>query len=177
LRRIVVVGTSGSGKTTLARRVAGALEIPHVELDALRHGPGWAETDDDSFRSQVAQQVAGEAWVVDGNYGVARDLIWRRAQLLIWLDYSLPLTFARVLRRTLRRTLTGEELWNGNRESLRMAFSRESILLWTLTTYRRRRRELPPLLARPEHAHLRPLRFRRPAQADAWLARLSMAAR
>ena len=45
------------------------------------------------------------------------------------------------VRRTIRRVLTQEELYSGNRESLRMAFlSRESILWWVITTFHRRRK-------------------------------------
>jgi len=38
--RILVAGTSGAGKTTVARRVATVLNIAHIEIDALFHGPG-----------------------------------------------------------------------------------------------------------------------------------------
>ena len=172
LRRIVEVGTSGSGKTTLARQLAARLGLPHVELDALRHGPGWAETPDDCFRELIAQRLREEAWVVDGNYSVARDLIWRRAELLVWLDYSRLVTMARLIRRTFWRVVTREELWNGNQEDLRLTLSRESVIVWAWSTYHRRRREYPELLGRPEYGHLTVVRLRIPRDAARWLDRV-----
>jgi adenylate kinase family enzyme len=173
MRRVNVVGTCGSGKTTLARALADRLGAPHVELDAFRHGPGWVETPDPLFRARVADAVAAEAWVVDGNYGLARDIIWGRADTVVWLDYPFRITFGRLLRRTARRIMTGEELWNGNRESLRMALSRDSILLWALRTYVRRKRAFPELFARPEYAHLTTVRLPHPRAAEMWLESLS----
>jgi hypothetical protein len=121
----------------------------------------------------VAAAVTGPAWVCDGNYSPVRDLVWGRADALVWLDYPMGLVFRRVLWRTLRRSLSREPLWAGNRESLAMSFlSRDSILLWVLTTWRRRRREYPRLLARPEYRHLRVWRFRSPGRAAAWLEAL-----
>jgi hypothetical protein len=67
------------------------------------------------------------------------------------------------------RVVSQEELWNGNRESLRMMLSRESILLWLLRTYGRHRREYADLLAKPEMAHAQILRFASPRQAQRWL--------
>ncbi len=172
-QRYAVIGTSGSGKTTLARQIATALGIPHVELDALNWGPDWTAAPLDVFRARVAEALAGPAWAVDGNYSRVRDLVWGRAETLVWLDYSLPLILARVVWRTLRRSLAREELWGGNRESLRMAFfSRDSIILWTLQTCKRRRREYPLLVAQPEYAHLELVRLRSPRAARLWLAEL-----
>jgi len=172
-RRIVVVGTSGSGKTTLARTLAQRLGIPHVELDALHWEPGWSEASAEVLRERVAQALECDAWVVDGNYSMVRDLVWPRAETLVWLDYSLPVMLWRITTRTFRRAAMREELWNGNRESLRMAlFSRDSIILWVLQTYKKRRREYPGLLERPEHEHLRVVRLRSPREAREWLASL-----
>lgn len=78
-----------------------------------------------------------------------------------------------LLWRTLRHSIRQEELWSGNRESLgRAFFSRESILLWALQTYRRRRREYPILLGRPEYAHLAIVHLRSPRQTHEWIAGL-----
>ncbi|MCD6345684.1 MAG: adenylate kinase [Anaerolineae bacterium] len=174
MQRVHVVGTSGSGKTTSAQRLAARLEVPHVELDALYWGPGWAGSPPEVFRWRVSEALSGEAWVVDGNYSRVRDIIWERADTVVWLDFPLAVIMARLLWRTLSRIVTREELWHGNRESARMTFfSRDSILLWALTTYRRRRREYPALFAQPEHAHLRIIHLRSPRATRAWLAAIS----
>ncbi len=173
MRRVVVVGTCGSGKTTLAARLARKLDVPHVELDALHWEPDWTEADDDRFRKRVGQAASENKWVVDGNYRLARDIVWPRADTIVWLDYSLSLVLWRLVRRTFRRIFTREELWNGNRERfLTQLFSRESILLWALQTYHRRRREYPELFARPENAHLAVVRLSSSRTADKWLETL-----
>jgi adenylate kinase family enzyme len=171
--RVVVVGMSGSGKTTLAAELARWLCAPQVELDALHWGPGWALPTVEGFRETVAVAVAGERWVADGNYSAVRDMVWRRAELLVWLDYSLPVVMARLVRRTVRRCLAREELWNGNRERLWVhLFTRDSLWWWVLRTYRKRRRQFPVLLALPEYRHLQVVRLRSPGALRAWLSEL-----
>lgn len=168
--RVSVVGTCGSGKTTLARALADRLSAPFVELDALSWGPRWTPVPDPAFREAVARAADGARWVIDGNYSKCRDLIWSRADTVVWLDYRFPRVFARLLRRTLVRSLRGDVLWNGNRERLLTSFlSRDSILLWAIRTYARRRREIPRLLARPEFRHLTTIRLRSPREASVWL--------
>ncbi len=87
-RKIVVIGSTGSGKTTLALRISEQLQIPHIELDALYWGPNWTETPQDIFREKVAVALAGDEWVVDGNYTKTYDIVWGRADTIIWLDYE-----------------------------------------------------------------------------------------
>lgn len=169
ISRIVIVGTSGSGKTTLAKSLAKKLGVTHIELDALHWEPDWIEVPDELMRERVQQALQSDAWTIDGNYKQVRDLVWARAQMLVWLDYSFPLVFFRAVRRTIRRMFTRELVCNGNRERLSMLFSKESILLWVIQTHHKRAREYPALLARPEHAHLRILRFRTPSETTAWL--------
>ena len=130
------------------------------------------------FKERVARAVEGDAWVIDGNYAGrgARDLVWPRADTVIWLDPSLGVILARLFQRAVRRIRTGDELWpgTGNRETFRNQFLGTDSLFWfALKTYRRRRRELPLVLARPENAHLTVHHFRRPDEAAAWLSRSS----
>jgi len=172
--RIAVVGTTGSGKTTLAQRIALHLALPHVELDALHWGPDWSEAPIEAFREQTSAALAGERWVVDGNYSRVRDIVWARADTVVWLDYPLWLILARLLRRTCRRVFTRQMLWGNNRESFRTQFfSRDSLFVWVWRTYPRRRQEYPLLLAEPQHAHLTAVRLRSPRQTRRWLASLS----
>jgi adenylate kinase family enzyme len=149
VRRVSVTGSTGSGKTTFARELASILGAPCVELDALNWGPNWTMVDEALFREKVDAATSGEAWVVDGNYGGrgAQEIVWRRADTLVWLDPPLPVILARLWRRTVGRIRSGEELWGGNRESFRNTFlSRDSLFVWALKTYRRRRRLYPGLL-------------------------------
>ncbi len=171
-RRINVVGTSAVGKTRMAAALASLLGVPHVELDALHWEPNWTEAPDEIFRERVSTAIAGDEWVVDGNYSKARDLVWDRAEAVVWLDLPLRTILWRWLRRTSRRVARREELWSGNRERLStQLFSRESLLWWILSTYRRRRREYPVLLAaRPE---LVAVRLRSARDAERWLARVA----
>ena len=85
--RVLVMGTTGSGKTTVGRRIAERLGVPFVELDALNWGPNWTEMLLEEFRHNVAVAASGDAWVIDGNSGKARDITLPRATTVVWLDY------------------------------------------------------------------------------------------
>jgi adenylate kinase family enzyme len=175
MQRINVIGTSGSGKTTVARRAAEALGFPHVELDALNWGPGWEAAPLDVFRGRVSVATRGSPWVVDGNYGKVRDIVWGRADTVVWLDYGFPRIFLRLLWRTLRRVVLRERLWGDNRESLTAALGKDSLLLWAITSHPRRKKEYPKLMAAPEYAHLRFLRHDSPRETEEWLRSLDSA--
>ena len=171
--RIVILGTTGAGKTTLAQRLSRTLGVPTVELDAIRHGPNWTETPDDEFRRRVADALRGDAWIVDGNYSIARDIIWHRATTIVWLDYSFPLVFWRLFRRTMTRGIMRKKLWNDNTEDLwRHFLTRDSLFLWAFQTHWKRRKSLAPVLALPEYAHIEVLRFKSAKETEKWLKRL-----
>jgi len=181
-RRIAVVGVTGSGKTTFAAALAAAPDLPYVELDALHWEPHWVPVDLAVFRDRVAHAVCADRWVADGNDSEVRDLVWGCADTVVWLDDSFPLVFARLVRRTLVRVQTGQELWNGNRERWRDHFlSGDSLFLWAIKSYPKHRRTYPALLASPPYRHLRLVRLRSPRQAqrvlDAVAGRASASAR
>ncbi len=169
LHRIHVVGTSGSGKTTLAQRLALRLDIPHVELDALHWGPDWTPAPIELFRERTAQVLSGDVWATDGNYSKVRDIVWGRADTVVWLNFPLLLVLWRVTWRTLRRSITRQELWSGNRESLREAFFGDSIIRYALRTHRRRQQQYPELFRQPEYKHLLVVELRSPREVRRWL--------
>lgn len=168
-RRISVVGSSGVGKTTFARCLAQKLNLRHIELDAIHWGSDWTPMPAPLFRQEVASSLGGDRWVVDGNYHLVRDLVWSRADTVIWLDFPLGTSMVRLLRRTRRRILSSERLWNGNRERLATQFSRDSLFLYALRTHRRRRKEFVEWLKRPEYLHLKVIRLASPRESRAWM--------
>ena len=174
MERVIVVGTSCSGKTTLAQQISRALGAPHIELDAIHWKPNWQERPAEEFRQLVSEAAAGEEWVMDGNYSAGRDIVWGRATTIIWLNYPFRVVLWRALYRTTKRVINREELFSGNRESFRQSFlSRDSIILWVLRTYRRRRREYRRVLDGGTFPHLRVIELRKPAEAEAMAASLS----
>jgi adenylate kinase family enzyme len=170
ISRIVVIGTSGSGKTTLAKVLASKLGIKHVELDALHWEPNWVEASQEETRRRADLALGKDAaWVVDGNYGYTRDIVWARAQLVVWLDYSFSVVFTRAIRRTFTRMYHREVLWSGNVERWSKLLSKDSILLWVIQTHHRRAKQYPILLQQPEFQHLKVVRLRTPREAAEWL--------
>jgi len=176
-QRVAVVGTSCVGKTTFSRKLSTSLGACHIELDALFWQPEWVERSVAEFRIFVEQETSAECWVADGNYSSVRDIVWGRATDIIWLNFSFPLTFSRALSRTVRRILTREELFSGNRESLRQSFfSRGSILIWVIKTFTRNRIKYASLKSSDEWRHLKIWEFRRPSEASAFLSQWDVAA-
>jgi adenylate kinase family enzyme len=172
MRRVSVVGGSCSGKTTFARALAQILDVPFVELDALNWEANWTMADVATFQDRIRDATAGDAWVVDGNYGGrgARDILWPRADTVVWLDPPLLVTLVRMWHRTTDRIRRRERLWGGNQETIRNTFfSRDSLFVWALTTHRRRGRNLEQLMKRPEYAHIRFHRLRSGSAAQRWL--------
>jgi adenylate kinase family enzyme len=168
--RFVVIGTSGSGKSTFARALAEARRVPYVELDELFWLPNWAQRDKEDFCSRTVAATNGESWVVDGNYSAVRAVLWPRATHIVWLNFGRLTVFSRIIRRTLVRAATRQELWAGNRETFHKAFlSRESILLWSFSTFGKNRLKYSALRASPGFAHLTWHELRRPSEAHEFL--------
>ncbi|MCY4560382.1 MAG: adenylate kinase [Chloroflexi bacterium] len=173
MERVAVVGSSCSGKTTLARQLSRALGSPHTELDAIHWKPGWQERPVDEIRRMAGEAAAGERWVMDGNYSSVRDIVWGRATTVVWLNYPFRVVLWRALSRTTRRVITQEELFSGNREGFRQSFlSRDSIILWAITSYRRVRQDYRRILDGGDFPHLRVIELRGPAEAEALVAAL-----
>ena len=168
--RVVVAGASGSGKSTLAARIGVLLDLPYTEMDSLFHGPGWVPRP--TFEADVDALVAGERWVTEWQYSHARPLLAERADLVVWLDLPYPLVLARVVRRTVRRRLRREELWNGNQEGPLHTFftDPEHIVRWSWQTRNLYDERVPALAA--ERPDLPIVRLRSRRQVRRWLGDL-----
>ena len=123
MRRLSIIGTSGSGKSTVGALMAHRLAVPYIELDSIFHQPNWTQLPAAEFERRVEEAAARPSWVIDGSYSAVRDLIWRRAECVVWLDLPRPLVTYRVLRRTVMRCASRQELWNCNRDRWRDLFS------------------------------------------------------
>jgi adenylate kinase family enzyme len=169
-RIVVMASASGCGKTTLGRELARRLDAPFHELDALNHGPNWAQASAEELHARVEPLLAGDRWVVDGSYrSKLGDLVLESADVVVWLDLPRRVWLPRLVRRTVGRIVRREQLWNGNRETLWNAFfGRDSLLRFAWRTYPQRRRLYPEQLGRY------PLvRLRSPREVDRWLEEMT----
>lgn len=166
-RRVLVAGPSGSGKTTLAGRIATVLGVPHVEIDALFHGPGW--TPRPSFVQDVHRFSAGPAWVTEWQYGSVRDHLLQRADLVVWLDLPRAVVMTQVVRRTVTRRLRRQVLWNGNVEPpLRTVLTDpDHIVRWAWRTHPTNAARV--LAVTRQHPGTIVVRLTGHAEADHWL--------
>ena len=139
--RVLIVGVTGSGKSTLAHRVGTVIGAPPHAMDELYWSPGWVKVPREERVRAYAAIAASPRWVVDGLPSAGRAVLLPRTDLVVALDYPRRVSLGRLLRRTARRLVTGEEICNGNVERLRDTFGRESIIAWHFRSFAAARQE------------------------------------
>lgn len=169
--KVFVVGTSGSGKSTFARALSQKIGVVDIELDQLFWKENWTESTPEEFRTKIQKALSeNKGWVMHGNYNKVRDLTWKNTEVLIWLDYPKAIVMYRVIKRSLKRIFTQEELWAGNRESIKKTFfSKQSIILWSWQTYSTRKDQYLKFMQDPDFKHIKVIRFKTPKEAQKFL--------
>jgi hypothetical protein len=76
----------------------------------VHHQADWRPLPADEFRAVVAAATAGERWVIDGNYSTVQDLVWARADTVVWLDLARRTVMRRVIWRSVRRPESTTEM-------------------------------------------------------------------
>src|SRR4051812_16127534 len=173
-QRILILGRTGSGKTTLARELAAALDVPHVELDSLYFGPEFTRAPLPVLRERTSAAIAGDRWVTDGNKRAVRDLVWPRADTIVWLDYALGVSLWRLAKRARQRSsvLTAQAAETERRTGLpRQFLAAARGVLTALRSHAGQRREYPRMFAESANQHLAVVRLRSPRATRQWLAR------
>ncbi|WP_145447143.1 P-loop NTPase family protein [Mucisphaera calidilacus] len=164
MQRICVVGPCGSGKSWLASRLGERLGLPVVHMDRLYWKPGWVEGTQEELRAKLEEVVAGERWVIDGNYAGTLGMRLARADAVVWLDYGRWVYRRRLLWRQVAGRFRGRpDMAEGCRETFDPEFLRYA---WDFektggVALREALAGVP--------AGVEVLRFRRPGEAAGWL--------
>lgn len=165
MRRVLVIGSPGAGKSTLAAELAVKTGLPLIHLDQQYWQSGWVEPPKDEWRRRVTELIAGNSWIIDGNYGGTLELRLARADTVIVLEFRPWICLWRILRRlAASRGRVRSDMAEGCPEKLNLEF-----LLYTATFPFTARRRTLAKLARFKG---RIVRLRSPAEARGFLQSL-----
>lgn len=175
MNRIIVVGSTGAGKTTVASALASKLDLPQLELDSVAHRGGFSDEPQPHFVEEVTDFARQPGWVIDGNYaswGTA-EFVWPRADTFVWPDLPRRTVMYRVTRRTVKRTISREELWDGVKEPWSNFYSLDpykNLMVWAWTRYEHVVEQLETAMANGTWDHARVYRLRSQVEVDEFLS-------
>lgn len=167
MRRVLVIGSGGAGKSTFAARLADRTGLPLIHLDTLYWKPGWVESSREEWDATVERLVAGDRWILDGNYGRTLERRLAACDTVVLLETPRIVCLARVVLRRIRfRRRSRPDMTPGCPERLTWVFIR---WIWDYPA-RRKPRILERLAAlRPDQ---RAIVLRSPREAEAFLRSL-----
>lgn len=161
MKRIVVIGSSCSGKTTLSKALSKKLDIPHVELDSIYWLENWTEIERSKFNQIIDEKTDADKWVVDGNYNSSKDISWKKATHIIWLDLNLSVILLRFIKRSFKRAIFKEPLWNNNKEDLKNSYL---LFLWIFKVYKRNKKEFQEMISSNSYPNAEFIKIKNPKQ-------------
>ncbi|MFB8106832.1 adenylate kinase [Streptomyces sp. NPDC056007] len=171
MRRVALFGAPATGKSTLARQLSAELGEPHTDLDDILFTRQGALSLDE-FRRQTAAITATGGWIVEGNFSKLADIVWHRADTLIWLDFPLPLILYRITRRSLHQLAGREDSSQARRLTWSTAFlTRRSLLRTAIRKRRANRPRYAQQVAETAALGVNVVRLRSPRQVQRWQQR------
>lgn len=136
-RRVVVTGMAGAGKSSFSRALSAKTGLPVIHLDVHFWKPGWVEPTEDEWREKQRGLLAGDDWIVDGNYHATLALRLKRADTVVFFDTPWWICARRAFMRGIRRRPADFELPKGCHESRWRRLRDEWWLVWRIWRVRR----------------------------------------
>jgi adenylate kinase family enzyme len=138
MKRVIVIGSGGSGKSTFSQELGRGTGIPVIHLDREYWRPGWEETPKEEWNARVAELLAGERWIMDGNFGGTRKMRMQAADTIIFLDLPRRMCVYRILKRTVKyHGKSRPDMTEGCNERLDLEF-----IMWVWNYKHRSRKRL-----------------------------------
>jgi adenylate kinase family enzyme len=135
MHKVLVIGCPGAGKSYFSRALAEKTQLPLLPLDCFFHATSsyCDEVDKTLWRQKVADLVAGEQWIIDGNYKGTFDIRLPAADTIIFLDFPRWLVLGRVFKRRIqyhnKRRPDMPDVWREhlNREFLKFIWTYNAV--------------------------------------------------
>ena len=134
MRKIAIIGCSGSGKSTLAHVIGRKLNIDPIDLDTVRFTDGFTSEKRpyDDFMKDIANIADSKEWIVEGVYYNQKyhieDVLWKNADMVIWLDIPLWLIEYRTWKRSIIRIFKHQTKPSGSPVNWKTEFGKDGLL-------------------------------------------------
>ncbi len=123
MQKVIVIGCCGAGKSTFAKRLHELIGLELIHLDQHYWQADWAETEEMEWRKKVEDLASKPSWIIDGNYGGTMDIRLKKADTIIYLDYSTLSCLSRITKRIMKyRGTVRPDMPEGCRERFDLEF-------------------------------------------------------
>lgn len=175
MKKIMIGGSIGAGKSTLAKALSKKLNIEHTELDSFYWLPNWQVRPADQMRELINKTTSADSWIICGNFNAFKEITLDRADMIIWLDYPLFVCLWQAFKRSWHNIYTQQKCCNGNQDTWQhLFFSKNSIVLWLIRTFRRRNKRYTAIMQDPFYENKTFVRLKSHKEAEKWLASLAI---
>ena len=99
MKKIIVIGCPGSGKSTFSKSLHKITGIPLFHLDMMYWNADKTTVPKDIFRARLAERLAENAWIIDGNYGSTMEARMAACDTVFFLDYDPAVCLAGIRER------------------------------------------------------------------------------
>ncbi len=164
MKKILVIGTSGSGKSTLAKYLSELLDVQFFPSDDFYWEASWKISSSEKVYEQVRDVISQKEWILDGNFDDERELVWKQADCIVWLDYPLSTILKQVATRNFHWLLTRKAIWSGNKMTFQRAISG---IRHAVKSYSMKRKHYPSWLAKLSGVKI--YRFCTKQETEIWL--------
>jgi adenylate kinase family enzyme len=168
-KRTIIFGSTGIGKTTLVKRIAEEFSLPVIDIDSLRREAGKSDAPDETFSHLVMESVKEDIWIIDGSYTSVQDVIWPRAEAIVWLDFSFGIFLSRLIKRSLYRIFIRKKSEKPIKARNQAASERAGTYLRAIFTGKQRRQRYFATLYNAKNVHLHIIRLSDPEEVQLWL--------
>ena len=168
-KRTIIFGSTGVGKTTMVKHISEEFSLPIIDIDSLRREAGKTATPEETFSQLVTESVNSDTWIIDGSYTSVQDIIWPRAEAIVWLDFSFWVSLSRLIKRSLYRVFIRKKSERPVKGRYQPPSERASNYLRAIFTSNQRRKRYFAALHNSKNKHLHIVRLSSPDDVTTWL--------
>lgn len=165
INRIAIIGAPGSGKTTLSHEIKNVFKLPVFNIDTIYQLPNWVMNDPQKRDKQIIEESKKEKWIIDGTFIDTLEERVKRADKIIFLDYSTFTFLKGILTRLIKNYGKEKPDMPGCKERFDLSF-----ILYVATYNIKRRKYIIEILEKYKNKDI--MYFRKQKDLNKWVNEL-----